>query len=160
MGGNSSAPQDVVVHYNGTAWQQATGTALDNVQFRPSIVALSATNVWTAGQVISGTKSVPYLLHMSGTKWSRVKIPWNVDVSGMAPDGSGGLWITALGFTSNQWYVLHRTKAGVWSRSKIGASDSMYGITPIPGTTSLWGAGAKAVTSGSNAAIWAYGALP
>ena len=42
----------------------------------------------------------------------------------------------------------------------MGTSDSMYGITPIPGTTSLWGAGAKAATSSSNAAIWAYGALP
>jgi hypothetical protein len=160
VGGNSSAPQDVVVHYNGTAWQQATSTALDNVQFTPTIVALSATNVWTAGEAISGTKSVPYLLHMSGTKWTRVKIPWAVDPSRVAPDGSGGLWITALGTTSDQWYVLHRTKAGVWSRSKIGASDQLFGITSIPGTTSLWGAGSKQATSGSNAAIWAYGALP
>jgi hypothetical protein len=162
VGGNSTAPQDIIVNYNGTAWQQATSSALDNVQFTPSILALSATNVWTAGQVISGSTSVPYLLHMSGTTWTRVKVPWNVNLSRIASDGSGGLWVTAstLGTAGNQWWVLHRTKAGVWSRSKIAASDQIYGITSVPGTSSLWGAGSQQVTSGSNAVIWAYGALP
>jgi hypothetical protein len=162
VGGNSTAPQNIIVNYNGTAWQQATSSALDNVQFTPSILALSSTNVWTAGQVASGTTSVPYLLHMSGTTWTRVKIPWTVDPTRIASDGSGGVWVTAItvGTSSNQEWILHRTKAGVWSRSEIGASDQMFGITSIPGTTSLWGAGAQQATSGSNAAIWAYGALP
>ena len=162
VGGNSTAPQDVVVHYNGMAWQQAKSSALDNVQFTPTILAQSATNVWTAGQVISGSTSVPYLLHLNGTTWTRVKVPWNVDLARIAPDGSGGLWVTAftVGTAGNQWWVLHRTEAGVWSRSEIPASDQIYGLTPVPGTTSLWGAGAQQETSGSNAVIWAYGALP
>jgi hypothetical protein len=161
VGGNSTAPQNIIVHYNGTAWEQAKSSALDNVQFS-SILAQSATSVWATGQVFSGSTSVPYLLHMSGTTWTRVKVPWNVNLSQIAPDGSGGLWVTAstLGSAGNQWWVLHRTKAGVWSRSEISASDQIYGITPVPGTTSLWGAGAQQETSGSNAVVWAYGALP
>jgi hypothetical protein len=105
---------------------------------------------------------VPYLLHMSGTTWTRVKIPWKVSPFNIASDGSGGLWVTAstLGTSGNQSWVLHRTKAGVWSRSKIRASDQLLGITSVPGTTSLWGAGSQLATSGSNAVIWAYGALP
>jgi hypothetical protein len=164
VGGDSNAPQDIIVHYNGTAWQQVTSTALDNVQFSPTVLALSATNVWTAGEVFSGSTGVAYLLHMSGTTWTRVKIPWKVNLSRVASDGSGGLWVTAstIGTTGNQWYVLHRTKAGVWSRSKIGASDQLIGITSIPGTTSMWGAGSKPPASGTgaNAAIWADGTLP
>jgi hypothetical protein len=162
VGGNSTAPQDIIVHYNGTAWQQATSSALDNVQFTPSILALSATNVWVPGDVIRGTKSVPCLLHMRGNTWTRVKVPWKANPFRIAADGSGGLWVTAstVGTAGNQWWVLHRTKAGVWSRSKIGASDQLFGITSVPGTTSLWGAGSKLATSGSNAVIWAYGALP
>lgn len=162
VGGNTNAPYDIIVHYNGTVWQQATSSALDNVSFSGRIVALSATNVWTAGQVYNGATGVPYLLHMRGTTWSRIRIPYPVSPETVVPDGSGGLWVTAVGTTSNQWYVLHRTEAGTWSRSKIGVSDQLSDITLIPGTTSLWGAGVKPAASGTgaNAAIWAYGALP
>lgn len=164
VAGDSNAPQDIIVHYNGTAWQQSASTALNNIQFSPSIVAMSATNVWTTGSINNGTTNVPYLLHMTATTWNRIKIPYAVDPERVAPDGSGGLWISAVvvGATGNQWYVVHRTKAGTWSRSKIGASDQLFDITSIPGTTSMWGAGSKPASSGSgtNAAIWAYGALP
>jgi hypothetical protein len=163
---DANAPQDIIVHYNGTAWEQESSSALDNVQFAPSVVALSAANVWATGSVSnsSGTSSTPYLLHMSGTAWSRIKIPYALDPSRIASDGSGGLWISAVavGTSGNQWYVVHRTKAGAWSRSKIGASDQLFDITSVPDTTSLWGAGGKPATSGTgaNTAIWAYGALP
>ena len=164
VAGDSNAPQDIIVHYNGSAWTQATSAALDGVQFSPSIVALSATNVWAPGSVSNGTANVPYLLHMSGTTWTRVAIPWALNLSRIAPDGSGGLWITAstLATTGNQWWVLHRTKAGKWSRTQISPSDQVFDITLAPGTTSMWGTGWTPTKSGtgSNAAIWAYGALP
>lgn len=162
FGANAANPDVIIEHYNGTSWQQVTSTALDNMEFS-SILAMSATNVWATGIIAKGATFVPYLLHMNGTTWTRIKIPWTLDPDGSAPDGSGGLWITAnsIGTTEREW-VLHRTKAGAWSRSEISASDLLGDIASIPGTTSLWGAGLTAAKSGtgSNAAIWAYGALP
>ncbi len=163
FGADSNAPDDIVVHYDGSTWTQATGTALDGVQFS-SIVALSPTNVWATGSIYNGTTNVPYLLHMKGSTWTQVKIPWAVIPGRITPDGSGGLWITAqmLGTTSDQSWVLHRTEAGRWSHTQIPAPDFISDITLVPGTTSLWGAGWTPTKSGTglNAAVWAYGILP
>jgi len=164
FGADSNAPDDIILHYDGSTWTQVTSPALDNVQFYSSIVALSPTNVWATGGIAGTTTVTYYLLHMNGTTWTRVKIPWAVSPGRMAPDGSGGLWMTAetTGSTSNQVWVLHRTGAGKWSRTAIPASDFLSDIALVPGTTSLWGAGWTPTRSGtgSNAAIWAYGALP
>jgi hypothetical protein len=65
--------------------------------------------------------------------------PWLVNPVGLAPDGSGGLWITAFG--NSALFAIHRSATGTWSRVKIGPNASVIRITLIPGSTSLWGAG-------------------
>jgi hypothetical protein len=76
---------------------------------------------------------------------------------GVISDGKGGLWVAGAYYQSPQWYAMHRTRAGVWSRVAIVgfASD----LAHIPGTTSEVGVGSTFSKTVDKATIWATGAL-
>ena len=80
--------------------------------------------------------------------------PWRVELSRIAADGRGGLWVTALG-PAGQPFAVHRTAAGRWSRTPI--STLLSGLELIPGTASLWGVGSATKRTGADAVIWADG---
>jgi hypothetical protein len=77
----------------------------------------------------------------------------------MASDGRGGFW--SEGWNQNgtkyQYWMLHRTAAGKWSR--IAIPQDIADIALVPKTTSVWGGGTTPTTSGADAVIWAYGLL-
>ena len=150
--GSSSAPQDSIVHFTGK-WQSVRATALSGLQFT-AIAAVSKHDVWAVGTVQTNS-FLPRLVHLTSRGWSRVRVPWLVDPIGLAPDGRGGIWITAQN-SSGMW-ALHRSATGSWSRIKMKPSAVLLRIALIPGTTSLWGAGSVASNSVANAAVWAHG---
>jgi hypothetical protein len=153
--GSATSPQDSIVHYTGT-WRTVSATALSGLSFS-AIAAVSAHDVWAVGTIqTNGFR--PRLVHMTSRGWTRTSLPWLVHPIDLAPDGSGGLWITAQ--NNSGQFAIHRSAAGSWSRIRIGPDASLIRIALIPGTTSLWGAGAVKTTSGANAAVWAHGRLP
>ena len=152
--GSATAPQDSIAHYTGS-WHAVSAPALTGLQFT-AIAAVSRFDVWAVGTIqTNGFR--PRLVHRTGRGWLRITVPWQVAPIDLAPDGRGGLWITAE--DSSGLLAIHRSATGSWSRTTIGPTASMLRLTLIPGTTSLWGVGsAKSTsTSGVNAAVWAHG---
>jgi hypothetical protein len=151
--GAVSAGEDSVFRYTGS-WHQVTASALSGLQFH-AILARSAGNVWALANIATNAFR-PYLAHLTGSWWSRIKIPYSVDPTDLSSDGSGGLWMTAVD-SANAGWVIHRSASGHWSRVSLGKSARMFGLALIPGTASLWGAGSVDQSAGSRAAIWADG---
>lgn len=143
------------MRYNGTAWRQATGSALRGAQFS-DILALARGNVWVSASRYLAHRNLPLLAHLNGTRWSRVQLPWRVDPGAMAPDGRGGLWIAAEDMSGSQSWALHLSRTGRWSRSLLTSTGPVPDLALIPGTGSLWAAGAMPTAAGANAAIWAH----
>jgi hypothetical protein len=153
--GSATSPQDSIVHFTGS-WHAVSATALSGLTFM-AIAAVSTHDVWAVGTVQTNGFQ-PRLVHMTARGWTRMSLPWPVDPIDLAPGGSGGLWITAE--NNSGLFAIHRSAAGSWSRIRIGPNATLNRIALIPGTTSLWGAGAVKTTSGVNAAVWARGLVP
>jgi hypothetical protein len=154
--GSRTSPLDSIVHYTGT-WRRERSAALAGLQF-DGILALSKRNVW-ATAAIQTHGSRPHLVHLTGGRWVKTKIPWAVGPAfDLASDGHGGLWLTAFSAVSaaTGYWEIHRSASGRWSRTRI-ASAAVFDVTRIPGTTSLWGAGYVQGKTNSSAAIFAYG---
>jgi len=134
-----------------------TSTALTGLQFS-DILAISATNIW-----VTATKPgrLPQqLLHFDGTNWTSVPVPSAVQVRQIAPDGSGGLWFSAARNSSQAPVAEHRSATGTWSSHPLATgAGQAFGITAIPGTTSLWASGylQSSGGTGSDAVIWGHG---
>lgn len=154
--GSASAPADSIVHYNGTTWRRLTAKALAGLQFG-DILAESPKNVWATATVASNGFT-PWLVHHSSSGWRRIALPWSVHPIRIAPDGRGGLWMTAVSKSARSW-IIHRSATGTWRRTRVlaGASATMVSPVLIPRTTSLWAFGLVNNSSGSSAAIWGHG---
>jgi hypothetical protein len=157
IGADKVSPDDILLRYNGTTWQQVTSTALNGLQCG-DILALSDSNVW-----VTATKEgrLPQqLLHFDGTNWTSVPVPSSVQVRKMAPDGSGGLWFSAARSSSQAPVAEHWSATGTWSGHLLpSGTGQAFGIALIPGTTSLWASGylQSSGGTGSDAVIWGHG---
>ncbi|MGO8885692.1 MAG: hypothetical protein ACLPUO_20530 [Streptosporangiaceae bacterium] len=156
IGGNASGPQDVIAHYNGAAWRTLTSPVLQGVQFS-YLAALSRGSVWATGSTYRMHRTTPWLGHLTGHRWSRVRVPWRVDPGALSPDGRGGLWIAAQDIRGSQAWALHLSRSGQWSRLPLSRTGLVPGLALIPGTTSLFASGVLPTRTGADAAIWAYG---
>jgi hypothetical protein len=153
--GSSTAPDTTIQHFNGKTWQTVSAKALSGLQFM-GIRAFSSTNIW-ATAVTQGGIQPAYLVHYNGASWTRIKVPWSIQVNSPVSDGHGGLWLTGISVSNGQSYVVHRTSSGAWSRTAVSAG--LQGLALIPGTTSLWAVGNKLTSTASDAVIWAYGSV-
>jgi hypothetical protein len=158
VGANDVAPQDVVVHYNGSTWKQVRSLTPGSGAFG-DVVALSPSSVWVSGTTFTASGNVPWMLHYNGKKWTKYKVPFALNLAAIAADGSGGIWITASSTTTGDWYALHRSSSGAWRRYLITTTGQVSGLGLIPGTTSMWAAGATSGLTGAKGAVWAYGAV-
>jgi hypothetical protein len=147
----------LVLHYNGAAWRPVTSPALRGMQFA-DILALAPASVWASSSTdLSSGRVVPWLVHMNGKAWTRVKVPWPVLPGSLAPDGRGGVWLIATGQPGGRSWAAHLSRAGRWHRYLLSGSPfAVSSLALIPGGPSLWGAGAVPTRLGANAAIWAY----
>jgi hypothetical protein len=148
--GGKTSPQTTIVHYNGTTWTDVTASGLAGLSFS-DIVALPQDSVWLLTHSPTARLGGS-LVHFAGGKVTRFRIPWAIDPGRLAPDGRGGFWLSAS--SNRRSYAVHWSASGKWSRVPVNAA----GLALIPGTTSLWAAGAVGTTAtGENAAVFANG---
>jgi hypothetical protein len=156
IGADNVAPEDILLHYNGTTWQQLSSPALTGLQFT-RILAVSDSDVWVIGSPGGGPPD--QLLHFDGSRWTSVPVtvPQSVQLVSIASDGNGGLWFSGFGTSPAAQWAVHRSAAGTWSSTRLTAGSTVYDLTLIRGTTSLWGAGALSAAPGADAGIWGHG---
>jgi hypothetical protein len=159
VGSGASSPDTRIVHYINGAWHKVSSTALEHTTFL-DVLALSAGDVWVDGTPDSGP--LPARLdQFNGTTWTQVTVPWKVTAYSITSDGAGGIWLTALpAGSSSTWLLLHRTKAGTWSKTALSpAGAGVFGLSQVNGTRSVVGAGGVPAGSGTAAAVYLHGSL-
>ena len=172
---SSGLPVLGIMDFNGKTWRTTPaprlGLKAKQAAFPAGIAALSATNVWVAGMILSlsptGAPPKAFLIHWNGTKWAAVKVPWaGSDLTAIAQDGHGGIWTGAmlLGSPTPVAYLAHYGN-GAWTRVAVpaprGDITMPQALAWIPGTRSLWGLGEELSVNSTAAAhevILKYGA--
>ena len=148
--------------FNGKAWRAiplpSSGPFRGAVVDEDGIAAVSAAQAWLLAGVSTGAGNPTlYLLHRAGTSWRQVKVPYPGNVHGarnnLAVDGHGGVWMTLtrpVGTGSKMTFhndLVHYAQ-GTWSRvaAPVSPGYQLLDLTLawIPGTRSLWAAGAEA----------------
>jgi hypothetical protein len=151
-----TAPDDTIVRFDGHSWKPVAGSPAGLTGY--GVTAFAANNVWFIAQA-QGVVTSSYLVNYSG-HFSKVKVPWGLSaISGMASDGKGGLWFTAVNISTHQVWEVHWFPGNRWQR--VAVSFDVDGSTPalIPGTTSLVVGGLTQQTTGGSAVVWAYGSI-
>jgi hypothetical protein len=159
----------VTTHYDGKSWGTVplpAGLVPAGQELLPErIVAQSRRDAWATLLSVSSAGAGPaVLLHWNGTRWARVTrgIPAAALLGPVASDGQGGLWLSAE--TPAYAPYLAHYRNGHWTRVTVPAAAqgavSVASLALIPGTRTLWGAGAVAAGgfgTTKGAAILAYG---
>jgi hypothetical protein len=146
-------------HWTGSGWltvpiPDAAGLKLAaGTLFNPiSILALSPRNVWvTAGLDTTcppcGFGSGVLLLHWNGNGWHSVDVPASIATfdTALASDGQGGLWVSGFPVNSATKDLFHFLNDH-WRQQPEPTQDGLQAqigsLALVPGSTSLWGAGA------------------
>ena len=146
-------PQDLY-HWDGEHWTRAVSPVQAGGNL-PEVIALSASDVWAAGAVggfgIRGEPPPAGLLHWDGHHWSTVQVPLQGDnpLSGITPDGAGGIWVIPLTSSSPGPKYLH-WHAGQWTvvsakpLAPLSGEEDAVAVAQIPGTQQVWSADAGA----------------
>jgi hypothetical protein len=158
-----------LANWNGKSWHPVAFPNLHLARHQDvqpiGIAALSRTNVWVTGEVFDFTQQIrSVLLHWNGKGWHVYRSPVN-QLSGIASDGHGGVWMTADPVIPGRAVLVHyaygRWAAQVPAPQPDGqpADDvTLSGIAAIPGTTSLWAVGSVAQPESTpNGMIETYG---
>jgi hypothetical protein len=157
----------VVVRWDGRSWNRVhTGRALAGAQL-DDVMATSPHSVWVLALAPRARRSGGQVLlaHWNGRRWARHPVPQR-ELSGaplpgrLAPDGHGGVWVTAMTVgRSPAAVLLHLSRFGTWTRQSIsrGEGNGVSDLALIPGTRSLWGSGGFLTGDGGAAAIWLRG---
>jgi len=102
--GNAGSLATLAIHWDGSSWSIVPTPELiypKNNGVLIGIVALSSTNIWTAGQVLQGSIQQTLSEHWDGSSWSFVSTPNNNNsnnrLHGITVTPSGTLW--AVGTT-------------------------------------------------------------
>jgi hypothetical protein len=158
----TAAPQGgLVEQWDGRAWYQIrTGSVLAGTQL-DDVVAVSRHSVWVLGNSPAATPAGRVVVaHWNGTRWRRFTAPGRAMPRRLAPDGQGGIWVTAttLG-AQTESRLLHLSRSGRWTLTDIayGLGNAISDLALIRGTSSLWGSGGFLTESGGDAAIWLHG---
>jgi hypothetical protein len=161
LGLGTSTP--TVVRWNGRRWLplpvRLHVPEPDNV----SAMAVSDGHVWIGGDHPVGFSSEEYFAaELTGSTWKVTNLKGTAadGIAGtlisMVPDGEGGLWGLAASLTAGSaerlWHFTHgRWQAPVSPRFG-GTSAALIQLAAIPGTRSVWAAGA--VSRGGSAATY------
>jgi hypothetical protein len=170
-----------VLHWNGTAWSEATALPADTYPRLYAVSAVSPTDVWAGGYGETGT----LMLNWNGTSWSQVTVPGagsGTTVTSISMDSATDGWATVespfelLHWNGTAWsqvsvsylpdvadaLALSPTQAWV-----MGGSDTTYGLSSWNGTTwsepatipgpGLYGPGVEALGADSPTDLWAVG---
>ena len=150
--GGINVGEDSIMHYVHGTWHHITSPALRGLQFT-QILALTPSNVWTVASK-GGAPGTMRLLQLLNGRWTHHALPAHYDPTAMVADGRGGFWFTAIHTSNSELQFLHRSARGRW---RVIGGSSASSLALIPGTSSLWGAGAATHNAGFEAAVYANG---
>lgn len=148
----------IVARWNGSTWQLRRTPSFPHHDIDPAvgssfnaIQATSDHDVWVVGgtQITSanGTLSAaPIAIHWTGSGWQSRRPRIAGLLESFTEDGHSGAWVTAASFgTSIPCGLLHFA-GGAWTCATVpvvrGKATSMDSFARVPGTTSIWSAGA------------------
>jgi hypothetical protein len=145
-----------VEHWNGSSWTSTSlaGLLPANTLLCHStvdgVLATSPTSVWASASGGCQDFGGPFvLLHFNGASWTRLLVSWQLGhADGMAPDGSGGIWIP-VGTGSPSEGSMARYADGrlstvplPYGRSHIGFD----GVSTVPGATETFASGYEVIS--------------
>jgi hypothetical protein len=160
-GADANAP--LILHWNGTRWTQFPSPSpggLASTTGLSGVSAVSAKDVWAAGQYSAAPQSVPpiksLMVHWSGTRWKQAASPspggatgftYLDGVSAVSANDAWATGIYATGPTANVRPVILRWNGTSWKQVP----------SPNPGGTT-GGTYMRAVSADSAKDAWAVGA--
>lgn len=139
-----------LLHWSGSSWTSVPLPSISSAAGQPqpqllSVLATSRRELWIAGYTVAANGDFrPLVLRLSGGTWQRLSPPARrLDgLSDIVPDGSGGVWVSALGpqdasaaghFTGGRWHVIKLpasagTVTSVYSLAHVPRSGIEYGV--------------------------------
>lgn len=100
---STSQYHSLVLHWNGSTWQQVESPAATGLGQLMGVAASSANSVWAVGYVYNGNtlSYAPLLLHWNGTTWTRMTLgvpKFNMeDLLGVAAASPSNAWAVGTG---------------------------------------------------------------
>ena len=148
----STSAGNAVAHWNGRQWNPVRlPGAFTRGASLTSVLARSDHNIWIGGGITNARRGqTEEAANWNGSRWTVSRLsahPSGVEFQlvSMVPDGSGGLWAVATseGLSTSRLWHLH---AGRWTGptrlEPCRRACVLTGLAQVPGTTSVWAAGA------------------
>jgi hypothetical protein len=150
-----------VLHYDGRAWRRVDASrALARVSL-DDVLAVSRHDIWVVGNLTTRRGEGRLLVaHFDGHRWTRTLTARRADTGRLAPDGSGGVWITAdSSGPSADALIGHLSRRGqlAWTALGHGLGSGVSDIAVGRGTSRVWLSGGFLTRTGGDAAIWSRG---
>lgn len=153
---DAAAARYETMRYNGSRWRVfriPAHLAPANQLIKPQrMLAVSPDDVWATAYTTSlGVAGPVILLHWQGHGWTKVTggLPSGALLGPIARDGRGGIWLGAVRQDSSP-VLLHYLR-GTWTAYPVPPDRAgaivPAGLSLIPGTRKLWGAGALSPTT-------------
>jgi hypothetical protein len=147
-----------IVRFNGTRWRAVRRSpALRGIRLQ-NILATSGRNAWVAGNLAAKHGYGRLVVaHWNGQHWTRIVLAGAGWAGRLAPDGRGGVWLTAEATSlPAHALVLHVSAAGLQSQSILtaGYGSGISGLALLRGQDALLATGGYLTSTGGNAAIW------
>jgi hypothetical protein len=169
---SAAAAPPVVLQWTPSAgWQQPTDQpTLTTSDQLTSGIAEPNGDVWFGGSAVNSANGTsPVTTEWNGTEWSAVSdLPGkassaDVEVTAMAPDGTGGIWALAANETSESERIWH-LHGTTWSQVKPSFGKHAWileTLALVPRTHSVWGVGTvEASSKSANGLIAIDGSVP
>ena len=138
----SGTPIGLIEHWNGTSWQRVTAPAPVSgyaIQLE-SVSALSASNVWIAGDYLENGAELTLIEHWTGSAWKVVASPNGAgspdsELHGITAVSATDAWATGFYFAGSTYVSLvehwnGRAWKSVTSPNPSGSTDTyLYGVS-------------------------------
>ena len=164
----NKATQSLVLHYNGSAWQQVYVPTLgsgENVLTGVSVG--SSDSVWAAGYYVDGNQHKTLTLHYDGTIWKHVpsanegqgiSVLRDIEASSQSDAWAVGFSnrpsLNNFGASTQHWDDSAWSAVPTAISSSTGQSE-MISVTKTPGTSQVWAAGPS--TEHRDGSTWVAG---
>lgn len=154
----------LVLRFNGSRWRRVrVGKALNGVQPR-DILALSRSDVWVLGNVVTRSTGVRLVLvHWNGETWTRIRNGMQAWAGRLAPGRRGSVLVTATPAGASAFGLILQATVRGWESSTRIMSPQGSGVSDVtlsPDTRSLLASGGILTRLGGDAAIWVGPANP
>jgi hypothetical protein len=121
-GSANTSRHTLLLHWNGGAWSEVTRPA--PIPGFLNAVTATASGGWAVGGLPNGHNwPHPLALRLSGSMWSRVSVPYVLDMTGVATTGTNAAW--AIGATEQQFeFARWNGHTWTWEFSILPVQDT------------------------------------